>query len=61
MVLVWNELAFGDREYCAAIVAVNSIVTIALYSPYAILFLVSLPKQILGKQRSRLHVYWPID
>ncbi|KAJ0393013.1 hypothetical protein P43SY_005896 [Pythium insidiosum] len=43
MVVVWNALAGGDDEYCAAIVAVNSLLTIALYSPYATLFLNELP------------------
>jgi ACR3 family arsenite transporter len=49
MVIVWVELARGDREYCAAIVALNSIVTIFLYSPYAVLFLISLPQAMLGR------------
>lgn len=38
MVLVWNELAGGDREYCAALVVVNSLLQIVLYSPYSLLF-----------------------
>jgi ACR3 family arsenite transporter len=48
MVIVWVELARGDREYCAAIVALNSIITIFLYSPYAVLFLITLPTAMLG-------------
>ncbi len=48
MVIVWVELAKGDREYCAAIVALNSLITIFLYSPYALLFLVTLPEAMLG-------------
>lgn len=44
MVLVWNDLSGGDAEYCAAVVALNSILTIALYSPYAVLFIETLPK-----------------
>lgn len=43
MVVVWNALAGGDDEYCAAIIAVNSILTIGLYSPYAALFINVLP------------------
>jgi ACR3 family arsenite efflux pump ArsB len=48
MVIVWVELAKGDREYCAAIVALNSVITIFLYSPYALLFLVTMPQAMLG-------------
>ncbi|TMW55863.1 hypothetical protein Poli38472_008511 [Pythium oligandrum] len=43
MVVVWNSLAEGDDEYCAAIVAVNSVITIVLYSLYASLLLNDLP------------------
>jgi ACR3 family arsenite transporter len=44
MVLVWNDLSGGDNEYCAAIVALNSILTIALYSPFALFFIETLPE-----------------
>lgn len=44
MVVVWNALAGGDAEYCAAVIAVNSVITIAVYSPYAVLFINILPK-----------------
>ncbi|KAG7393185.1 hypothetical protein PHYBOEH_006162 [Phytophthora boehmeriae] len=46
MVVVWNSLAGGDAEYCGAIVAMNSILTIGLYSPYAGLFINDLPSHL---------------
>merc|ERR1711900_120259 len=38
MVLIWTGLAGGDQQYCAILVAVNSLLQMVLYAPLAILF-----------------------
>ncbi|KAF8895598.1 sodium bile acid symporter family-domain-containing protein [Infundibulicybe gibba] len=52
MVMIWNQLARGDAEYCAILVVINSALQIVLYSPYALLFV----NVIGGNAQSGVHV-----
>lgn len=54
-VLIWNGLAGGDSQYCAILVALNSVLQMVLYAPLAVLFI-----KVISHSSSTISVSYPI-
>ncbi|GBF99582.1 arsenite transporter [Raphidocelis subcapitata] len=55
MVLIWNDLAGGDAELCAVMVALNSVLQIVLYAPLSIFYL-----QVVSRGAGASVGFWPV-
>ena len=61
MVFIWNHLAGGDPDYCAMLVCINSILQIALFSPYSVLFINIIPSWFGAPTDTAINVdIWPV-
>lgn len=54
-VLIWNSLAAGDSEYCAILVAINSILQMVLFAPLAVFFI-----RVIGGETGDLDVSYEV-
>ncbi|KEZ43453.1 hypothetical protein SAPIO_CDS4641 [Scedosporium apiospermum] len=55
MVLIWNGLAAGDNEYCAILVAINSVLQMVLFAPLAVFFI-----RIIGGETHTIDVSYDV-
>ncbi|KAG2182019.1 hypothetical protein INT43_006945 [Umbelopsis isabellina] len=61
MVLIWNQIAQGNANYCAILMVVNSVLQIALYSPLCVLFINIVPTWFGGHVDAQIALQmWPV-
>ncbi|CAO3677348.1 unnamed protein product [Umbelopsis vinacea] len=61
MVLIWNQIAAGNADYCAILMVVNSVLQIALYSPLCVLFINIVPTWFGGHVDAQIALeMWPV-